>query len=155
MNRQRLFNDNWEFVKTTFGTDLEALSDWTAKFERVDIPHDWLIYDTQNLYETSTGWYRKRFTAEGTTGTRTILRFDGVYMDTTVYVNGKEAGQWKYGYSTFEFEITALLQTGENEVLVRVDIIPPIPAGIPAQVFIGMCGFSQCRKPILPRTAFM
>lgn len=26
-----------------------------------DLPHDWLIYDTKNLYEDSIGWYRKKF----------------------------------------------------------------------------------------------
>lgn len=121
MSRKRLFNDNWEFVRTPFGTDLDALADWKEKFERIDIPHDWLIYDTQNLYETGTGWYRKYFYVDDMGGKRTLLRFDGVYMDTTLYVNGQKVGEWKYGYSTFEFEITSLLHTGENEVLVRVD----------------------------------
>ena len=121
MSRKRLFNDGWEFVKTPFGTDMEALKEWEGKFSHVDIPHDWLIYDTLNLYETGTGWYRKRFFVDGGDGQRRFLRFDGVYMDTHVYVNGRQAGEWKYGYSTFEFEITKLLQPGENEVAVRVD----------------------------------
>lgn len=40
---------------------MEALKEWEGKFAHVDIPHDWLIYDTLHLYETATGWYRKRF----------------------------------------------------------------------------------------------
>ncbi len=57
---QRLFNDGWSFRKT--GTDCsyqEALEG--SGWKRVDIPHDWLIHQVNDLYETSTGWYRKRF----------------------------------------------------------------------------------------------
>lgn len=116
---QRLFNDGWSFRKT--GTDCsyqEALEG--SGWKRVDIPHDWLIHQVNDLYETSTGWYRKRFFAADTMKTR-ILRFEGVYMDTTVYVNGQTAGEWKYGYSTFEIEISSLLHEGDNEIVVRVD----------------------------------
>ena len=48
------------------------------------------------------------------------MRFDGVYMDTTVYVNAESAGEGKYGYSTFEIDMTPYLKVGKNEVYVRV-----------------------------------
>ena len=120
MERNRLFNDNWEFVKTPYGTELAELHAWEGKFEPVDIPHDWLIYNTEALYETSTGWYRKHFTARPGDG-HILLRFDGVYMDSAVYVNGVPAGEWKYGYSAFEFDITEFLKDGDNVVTVRVN----------------------------------
>lgn len=116
MSTKRLFCDNWEFSKNPFGTEYAD----TLDFIGVDIPHDWLIYDTKNLYETSTGWYRKHFIytkAEECVS----LRFEGVYMDSKVYVNGTLAGEWKYGYSTFEFDITKLLVEGDNLITVRVD----------------------------------
>lgn len=116
MSLNKLFNDNWEFSKTPFGTEYSDSFSW----ERIDIPHDWLIYDTNNLYETKTGWYRKSFNYKKSEN-RASLRFDGVYMDCTVFVNGRKAGEWKYGYSTFEFDITDLLCDGENTVTVRVD----------------------------------
>lgn len=112
-----LFCDGWEFCKTPFGTDYSA----TLDFRKTDIPHDWLIYDTNALYETSTGWYRKVFNYSKKNGVRTYIRFDGVYMDSAVYVNGEKAGEWKYGYSAFQFDITALIRDGSNTVTVRVD----------------------------------
>ncbi len=42
-------------------------------------------------------------------------------MDTAVYVNSTFVGEWKYGYSTFEFDITPSLREGVNEVSVRID----------------------------------
>ncbi len=116
MSIKRLFCDNWEFSKNPIGTDYSESLEWS----KVDLPHDWLIHNTKNLYETSTGWYRRiyRHTPDGS---RTALRFEGVYMDSSVYVNGKLAGEWKYGYSTFEFEITDLLNEGDNLIAVRVD----------------------------------
>ena len=120
MSITRLFCDNWQFSKQPFGTEYSDAFIWS----NIDIPHDWLIYDTKNLYETSTGWYRKTFT-HTKTDSHVSLRFEGVYMDCAVYVNGLSAGEWKYGYSTFEFEITHLLKDGENLVTVRVNYQSP------------------------------
>lgn len=120
MRQKRLFNDGWQFIKTPAGTQKEALPLYAEAWTEVDVPHDWLIYDTRALYESSTGWYRKKFFVHNTGGSRHLLRFGGIYMDSTVYINGKWAGDWKYGYSTFEFDVTELLKPGENEALVQV-----------------------------------
>lgn len=53
-------------------------------------------------------------------GEHVLLRFEGVYMDTTVYVNGKKIGDWKYGYSTFDMDITHALVQGKNQITVQV-----------------------------------
>lgn len=115
MNHKKLFNDGWEFCKS----DLETTAKPELDFEPVDIPHDWLIYNTLDLYENSIGWYRKRFTISKKEK-HTLICFDGVYMDSTIYVNDTYVGEWKYGYSSFEFEITDALIEGENEILVKV-----------------------------------
>ncbi len=115
MNTKTLFNDGWTFAKT----GLEA-ADWAPlPFEPVDLPHDWLIWDTQNLYENGIGWYRKTF-IHTKSDNQFLLCFDGVYMDSAVYVNGRFVGEWKYGYTSFEHEITDALADGENEVVVKV-----------------------------------
>ncbi|NLP35196.1 MAG: DUF4982 domain-containing protein [Clostridiales bacterium] len=122
MRVKQLFNDGWQFTKQVIGTTLEDINANNIAWSDVDIPHDWLIYDTNNLYETGEGWYRKKFTINTESLDHKLVNicFEGVYMDTTVYVNGVVAGEWKYGYSSFEFDITKLLQVGENEVLVQV-----------------------------------
>lgn len=115
---KRLFNDGWSFVKTDIGCTYEsALA--SDGWKRVDIPHDWLIHQTKALYETSAGWYRKSFEADDP-GNTCIIRFEGVYMDTEVFVNGRKAGEWKYGYSSFEFDITEFISSGKNEIVVKV-----------------------------------
>lgn len=115
MNKKVLFNDGWAFAKS--GLETEYCSELV--FEPVDIPHDWLIYNTLALYENSIGWYRKRFTYAGEAD-QILLCFDGIYMDSTVYVNGQWVGEWKYGYSSFEHDITDAIVMGENEILVKV-----------------------------------
>lgn len=114
---KKIFNDSWEFQKSNVEVPLEQVP--ADSWKRVDIPHDWLIHQTKALYETGAGWYRKSFTVNGSASAR-IIRFEGVYMDTAVWINGKLAGEWKYGYSTFEFDITALLNEGKNEIVVKV-----------------------------------
>ncbi|MCP1135803.1 DUF4982 domain-containing protein [Paenibacillus polysaccharolyticus] len=148
MNAKRLFNNGWQFAKSDLSvtkrtesntdTDLTKDADSTEQtnlneptdrfdpidltelsFEAVELPHDWLIYNTLDLYENSIGWYRKTF--EYTKDEQqVILCFDGVYMDSSIYVNGQFVGEWKYGYSAFEHEITNALLDGVNEILVKV-----------------------------------
>ena len=55
-----LFNDNWQFMLKDNGSllsDAVSESDW----HDVEVPHDWLIGDTENLYKSGDGWYRKKF----------------------------------------------------------------------------------------------
>lgn len=115
-----LFNEGWRFLRTPVGTKREQVMERREEFAEVDIPHDWLIYDAQRLYEDGTGWYWKRFCFREPLEKRAFLMFEGVYMDSAVYVNGHLAGEWKYGYSSFAFEITEYLRQGENDILVSV-----------------------------------
>lgn len=135
MNFKTLWNDNWSFVKTSVDVEWEDLfhrdrEKWEPLWQPVDLPHDWLIYNTLELYENSVGWYRREISGtavselvrgkEDAAAVRTILRFDGVYMDSTLYVNGRRVGDWKYGYSTFEWDITDYLTEDSNEVVMKV-----------------------------------
>ncbi|WP_336781347.1 glycoside hydrolase family 2 TIM barrel-domain containing protein [Paenibacillus illinoisensis] len=115
MNQKKLFNDGWQFAKTKLDvTDPAGLA-----FEPVELPHDWLIYNTLDLYEDSIGWYRKTFPYTKD-DQQHLLCFDGVYMNSSVYVNNQLVGEWKYGYSSFEHEITDALVEGDNEIIVKV-----------------------------------
>ena len=98
----------------------------------LDVPHDWAIEGDFYAGNPSgagggalpggIGWYRKRFTVLPEERTvNYFLEFDGVYMNSTVYVNGQEVGFRPYGYSSFEYDITPYVREGENVVAVRVD----------------------------------
>lgn len=119
MNKKTLFNIGWEFAKS----GLDAADSAGLRFEPVDLPHDWLIYQTTALYENSIGWYRKNLICEKSQESahwRLLLAFDGVYMDSSLYVNGSFVGEWKNGYSSFEHDITDSLVDGNNEIVVKV-----------------------------------
>ncbi len=115
-----LWNDGWKFSLCK-NDELDISSADNAQFTEVEVPHDWLIGDTRNLYASGDGWYRKDFSvsAEMLEG-RVYVNFDGVYMDSTVYVNHKPVGDWKYGYSAFSFDITEFLTEGQNVMHVQV-----------------------------------
>lgn len=127
MGNRLLFNDNWEFTRQNIDCNIESISNDNTLWNKVDIPHDWVIYDTSYFYESNEGWYRKRFTVnlvdsfgKKVNDKRYIIRFDGIYMNSTIFVNGVQVYEWKYGYSTFEVDITDALLDGENEIMVRV-----------------------------------
>ena len=105
----------------------------TEGYEQVQLPHDWSLYypfdekaascGSGGYVETGIGWYRKLFAAgDRTRDGRIFIRFDGAYMQTKVWLNGKELGEHVYGYTPFEWEVTELLKYGEVNVLdVKVD----------------------------------
>ncbi len=117
---KHLFNDGWRFLLTPLGTTKEQAEAQKLEFKPVDVPHDWLIYDSENLYKDGIGWYQKTFVWEKNAGQKVFLCFEGIYMDSTVYVNGAKTGEWKYGYSGFTLDITEFLLQGENQILVSV-----------------------------------
>lgn len=153
MNQKKLWNDGWYFLKTKAGTSYEQAAERTQEFMAVDIPHDWLIYDSLNLYEDGTGWYRKKFVYGQDKDKKAFITFEGIYMDSSVYINGVKAGEWKYGYSAFTLDVTDFLKTGENEIMVSVCFLSPNSrwysgAGIYRNVW-----FNTTEKTYLPENA--
>lgn len=122
---KRLFNDGWEFSLQTLHTSYDEMKNKEDEYLPTGLPHDWLIYHGDHLYDDSTGWYRKKYVWEEKEDEQIFLRFDGIYMDSKIYVNGTERFQWKYGYSAFEFDMTPYLKAGENEICVSVDFQAP------------------------------
>ncbi|MBQ9642674.1 MAG: DUF4982 domain-containing protein [Lachnospiraceae bacterium] len=116
-----LFNDNWRFCLLEGDTELtDALAVLAQeRFAPVPVPHDWLIADSMNLYRDGDGWYLKEFEPIRT-DRQVLLTFDGIYMDSTVYVNGREAACNPYGYTSFSVDLTEHLREGSNQILVRV-----------------------------------
>lgn len=128
---------SWRFslLSTTAGsgsvsTQEAAPSYDDSQWTRVTVPHDWSIGLPFNASSPSTyeggyldggdAWYRTSVTLQVQTGRRYLLHFDGVYMESTVYINGHEAHQNVYGYNPFVVDATDFLQSGENTLAVFV-----------------------------------
>lgn len=122
---KRLFNGGWSFWCGEPDLDVSEAGKHLTEFQKVDLPHDWLIADAKNLYRDGCGFYRKIFLMQPKENKRYSLIFEGVYMDTTIWVNEQQAGEWKYGYSTFEIDLTPFVKVGENEILVSVNFRSP------------------------------
>ena len=71
-------------------------------------------------------------------------------MDSTVFVNGKTVGEWKYGYSTFEFDITDYLVPGENDIRVRVVYQSPNSRWYSGRAFTAMWLITRSRLILYP-----
>ena len=71
-----LWNEGWQFVKLPLGSVYEEMKQ--ARFTPVLLPHDWLIADTDALYESGDGWYVKSFSDADAAGETVLLHFDGV-----------------------------------------------------------------------------
>lgn len=113
---KKLFNDGWKFGEFDLNTSFDHMN--FAALTPVDIPHDYMIYHTSDLYKNSIGFYKKSFSLDVIPSHTYIVRFEGVYMDTRVYLNSKLIFEWKYGYSTFDVDLTPYLVSGNNEICV-------------------------------------
>ena len=118
------FNDGWKFLEAGVDSTLSEVKERLDEFKSVQIPHDWLIYDSEDLYRNGRGWYERDLTIHDKKG-KYFLEFDGVYMDSAVYVNGEKICEWKNGYSAFECDITDYIQVGLNRIFVSVTHITP------------------------------
>ena len=130
--RQRLSMDpGWRFsLGDPKGAEQPAFDD--RAWRRLDLPHDWSIEGTPTqdapaggrggYFPTGIGWYRKAFRMPaGAAGRETWLEFDGVYMNSDVWINGVHLGRRPYGYISFAYDISKHLVPGVNVVAVRVD----------------------------------
>lgn len=129
--RERVnFDDDWLFCLAD-SASMSAPGYQDGSWRRLNLPHDWSI-ESDFLVSApagsgggalpgGVGWYRKHFTCQKETGKRYYIQFDGVYQNSTVYLNGKALGTRPYGFISFEYELTDLLIDGENVLAVRVD----------------------------------
>lgn len=107
---------NWQFLKYP-GNHLvvpKASLGWTT----VNLPHTWNDKDVEDQvpgYYRGTGWYKKILTANSNWKDKEVyLVFDGANQETTVFVNGKKAGQHAGGYTRFLIPIKNLLNLNGN-----------------------------------------
>jgi beta-galactosidase len=128
----RKFTDEWRFSPgDTEGASMKDFDD--SMWEVLDLPHDWSItepYHADNPGGGGTsymiggiGWYRKSFLVpENQKDKRFEITFDGVYQNSTVWINGHELGTRPFGYITFKYDLTPYVIPGaENLIAVRVD----------------------------------
>lgn len=131
-SRQRLLMDfNWKF-QLGDQQSAEQTSYDDNNWRILNLPHDWSIEGEYNENEptggsggylpTGIGWYRKHFQINKEDLNKHIwIEFDGVYMNSDVWINGHHLGRYPYGYSSFFYELTRHLKSGENIIAVRVD----------------------------------
>ncbi len=131
-SRRQDFTADWTFH---LGDDSAASRpdyDDTA-WRILNLPHDWAIegeFSRDNPSGTGggalpggIGWYRKTFTVDkADEGKRLYIDFDGVYMNSEVFINGHSLGVRPYGYVSFSYDLTPHIKWGgKNVVAVRVD----------------------------------
>ena len=112
---RKCVDEGWRFILAD-SPEMSANSYDDSAWRLLDLPHDWAIEGDFSASNPSgagggalpggIGWYRKQLQLKAKAGERYFIDFDGVYMNSTVYVNGHELGKRPYGYSSFRYELT-------------------------------------------------
>jgi beta-galactosidase len=104
-----------------------------TSWRTLDVPHDWSIEAPVNrppdgernggYFSHGIGWYRKSFALPPVAGKKVVIEFDGVYMNSEVWINGQFLGRRPYGFIGFRYDLTQFLKTNgsPNVLAVRVD----------------------------------
>ena len=100
-------------------------------WQSVDLPHDYVVegaFDQKSdrnhgYLPDMVGWYRKSFTLAPSDRGKTIwLEFDGIYRNSTLWLNGHLLGRHISGYTSFHYDVTPYANFGGRNLLaVRVD----------------------------------
>ncbi len=132
IQRKQLFDYDWKFFLGD-APSASARDFIDTGWRRLDLPHDWSIEgksDPENptgggggYFPAGIGWYRKTFDVPPAWRDKIIsVYFEGVYMNSEVFINGKSLGLHPYGYTTFSYDLTPYLDFGgENVLSVKVD----------------------------------
>ena len=124
--RSETFDFGWRFFKGDApGAEPPAFVD--DAWRKLDLPHDWSIegpYDQKaatagsgGFLPAGVGWYRKHFQVPANgRGRKVTIQFDGVYMNSDVWINGVHLGRRPYGYVSFSYDVTRHLVSGVNVV---------------------------------------
>ncbi|MCB9249450.1 MAG: glycoside hydrolase family 2 protein [Ignavibacteriales bacterium] len=130
-NKRILFDFNWKFqLGDVQNAETNEVND--DNWRDLDLPHDWSIEGeisedapaggNGGYFPTGIGWYRKHFDIIKEDLNKIIwIEFDGVYMNSDVWINGNHLGNYPFGYSSFYYDITPYLKAGENIIAVKVD----------------------------------
>lgn len=89
--------------------------------ETLNVPGDWNSQREQLFFYQGGVWYHRKFTVSATENIRHHLHFGAANFSARVFVNGKIVGEQKGGYVPFSFDITKVVEPGENTVIVHVD----------------------------------
>src|ERR1035437_6203125 len=132
VERKQLFDYDWKFFLGD-ASEAKSMEFNDASWRKLDLPHDWSIEGKVNpknptkgaggYFPTGIGWYRKTFHAPDAWKSEKIaIYFEGVYMNSEVFINGKSLGVHPYGYTSFSYDLTPYLNfRKENVIAVRVD----------------------------------
>jgi beta-galactosidase len=126
------FDEGWKFIQQDVkNAQREDFSD--TDWRTLDLPHDWTVegkFDRKNrttdrcgYLPTGIGWYRKTIDVPAHWKDKHVaIRFDGVFRNSTVWVNGKKLGHRPYGWISFEYDISQFANSDDSiTVAVRVD----------------------------------
>lgn len=128
------FDKDWKFIKEDIAQ--ASSPDYNdASWRSLNVPHDWSIeypFNRANksgrgggYVETGIGWYRKTFTLDANqSAQKFFIEFDGIMMNSDVWINGHHLGKRPYGYISFQYELSQFLNFGtdkKNVLAVRAD----------------------------------
>lgn len=119
---QEVPSKNAFFLDSKVQSDSELLEYDFDEAPLIQVPSDWNTQDERLYFYEGSVWYRKQFEFDAPSKKeRMFLQFGAVNYKADVYLNGTKLGVHKGGFTPFNFEITDVVKSGTNSVILKVD----------------------------------
>jgi beta-galactosidase len=120
-----LINKNWLYLEDDI-KQIDHIYQSAKEWEKINLPHTWNNFDAVDQepgYRRAASWYMKKlFIPELDDHTILKINFEGVNIESEIFVNGKKAGGHTGGYLQFDVDITPFIkENAVNEILVKAD----------------------------------
>ena len=134
---------NWRFVFDESLSDEQALNANASNWSSVTLPHTWNATDAATtaqstpstpLYQRGVGWYQLEFDGGSQSTATKWLQFDAASITADVWLNGVKLGQHRGAFTTFRFDVTDIVKSGKNVLVVKTDNRRALKDGDPTAI---------------------
>ncbi|PCD03653.1 hypothetical protein COC42_04665 [Sphingomonas spermidinifaciens] len=138
---ERSLSQGWRFhAGDAPGAERPGFED--RDWRPVTVPHDWSIMDRgdgrppfdrdavagqdSGYLPGGIGWYRRHLKLSAAEAAGVVrLKFEAIYMDADIWLNGRHLARQRYGYTPFALDLTGKVRAGDNVIVVRANHADP------------------------------
>jgi hypothetical protein len=126
------------FFSSNFQQNFLKQQEPSAEWSQIDVPGEWVMQGFAVEPNCAAGYWRKFQVPADWNNKTVILRCDGIYSDSKIWINGQEAGSHVGGFTAFNLDVSRMIRSGtENTIAISVRSESPADTASKASLYAG------------------